>query len=67
MSNFISLREVRTLITDVLRVANDLDEGGPPELHPDLQRIRHCLHSALKSIDRATAPDPLWPGPVARA
>ena len=67
MSKFISLWEVRTLITDVLRVVNDLDEGAPPELHVDLQRVRYRLHSALKSIDRARDPDPVWPGLVARA
>jgi hypothetical protein len=41
--NFIPLWEVRTLMTDALRVVNDVDERAPPELHAGLQRIRHRL------------------------
>ena len=67
MSEFIPLWEVRTLVTDALQVVNDVDEGTPPELHAGLQRIRHRLHSALKSLDWAMDPDRGWPRLAARA
>jgi hypothetical protein len=38
----------------------------PPEWHAGLQRIRHRLHSALKSLDRAMDPNSGWPGLAAR-
>jgi len=43
MSEIIPLWEVRNLMTDALRVVNDVDERAPPELHAGLQRIRHRL------------------------
>jgi hypothetical protein len=67
MSEFIPLWEVRTLVTDALEVVNDVDEATPPELHAGLQSIRHRLHSALKSLDRAIDRDRGWPRLAARA
>jgi len=67
MSEFIPLREVRTLMAEALRAVNDVDEDASPDLRVDLRRVRHELHSAILDIDRATDPDPLWPGLAAKA
>ncbi len=67
MSESTSLYEVRTRVTEALRVVNDIGGDGPPALHVDLRRMRLELHSALQSIDRATDPDPFWPRLAARA
>jgi len=62
-----NLREVRTLMTEALRVANEVDQGASPELHTDLKQIRDLLDGALERIDGAMDPDPVWPGLAARA
>jgi hypothetical protein len=67
MSELIVLEEARTLVMEAVRTVNELDEGGPPELHDSLRRIRCRLDSVLESIDRTTDPDPFWPGLAARA
>jgi hypothetical protein len=67
VSEFIALCEVRTLMTEELEVVNDVGEDAPPALDIVLQRTRHHLQFAIKNIDRATDPDPLWPGLAARA
>jgi hypothetical protein len=67
MSNLANLWEVRNLMTQALRVLNDMDDSAPPEFRTYLDPIRDPLHSALKSIDRATVPDLFWPGLAARA
>jgi len=67
MAELLTFWEVRTLMTDALQVVNDIDDGASSELHTGLRRVRHHLHSALKSIDRATVPDPLRPGVAAPA
>ena len=61
-----NLREVRTLMTEALRVANEVDQGASPELHTDLKQIRDLLDGALERIDGAMDPDPVWPGLAAR-
>jgi hypothetical protein len=67
MSEFIALCEARTLMTDALRVVNDVGEDALPELGADLRCVRHHLDSAIQSVDRAMDPDPSWPGLAARA
>ena len=67
MSDLANLREVRNLMTQALRVLNDMDDRAPPEFRTYLDSIRNRLHSALKSIDRVTELDSLWPGLAARA
>jgi len=62
-----NLREVRTLMTEALRVANEVDQGASPEMHIDLKQIRDLLDGALERIDGAMDPDPVWPGLAARA
>jgi hypothetical protein len=66
-TEFIALCEVRTLMTEALQIVDDVGEDAPPELHIGLQRMRRHLHSAIKSIDLATDPEPVWPGLAARA
>src|SRR6266496_5313352 len=58
MSESTSLYGVRILVTEALRAVNDIGVYGPPDLHVDFRRMRHELHSALRSIDRVTDPDP---------
>jgi hypothetical protein len=67
MSEFIALCEARTLMTEALRVVNDVGEDASPELHAGLRRVRHHLDSAIQGVYRATDPDPTWPGFAARA
>jgi len=59
--------EARSLMTEALQVANDVDQGAPPELHIGLEHIRDLLDGALERIDGAMDPDPVWPGLAARA
>jgi hypothetical protein len=61
------LGEVRSLMTEALQVAKEVDQGAPPELHADLQQIRDLLDSAIERVDGAIDPDPFWPGLAARA
>ena len=63
MSEFNPFWELRGSVVEALRVANDVDEDASPELNTAKLR----LHSLLQSIDRATDPDPFWPGLAARA
>jgi hypothetical protein len=63
MSNFTCLWEVRDLMTQALRLLNEMDTGAPAELRP----IIRPLQSALKSIDQSIIVDPFWPGLSARA
>jgi hypothetical protein len=58
LAEFIPLWEVRTLMTDALRVVNDVDERAPPGLHAGF---------AAHQASSATAADPPWPGLNARA
>src|SRR6266705_111058 len=37
------LCEVRSLMTEALRLANDVDQEAPPELHTGLEQIRDLL------------------------
>ena len=67
MSESTLLYQVRTLMAEALRAVNDIREDPPPDLRVDLRRMRHELHSAILDIDRATDPDPFWPGLAARA
>jgi hypothetical protein len=67
MSELIALCEARALMSEALRVVNDVDGDALPESHAGLRCIRHHLHSALKGIDRVTVSDPFWPGLAARA
>jgi hypothetical protein len=67
MSEFNPLWELRSSVTEALRVANDVDEDASPELHTALREIRLRLHSVLRSVERATDPHPFWPGLAARA
>ncbi len=61
------LCEARSLMTEALRVANDVDQGAQPELHVGLEHIKNLLDCALGRIDGAMDPDPVWPGLAARA
>jgi len=45
------LHEVRSLMNEALRVANDVDQDVPPELHLGLEHIRDLLDCAIKSMD----------------
>ncbi len=45
--------EARSLMTEALQVANDVDQGAPPELHIGLEHIRDLLDGALERIDGA--------------
>ena len=67
MFEFIALCEARTLMTEALRVVNDVGEDALPELGADLRCVRHHLDFAIRSVDRATDPDPIWLGLAARA
>jgi len=61
------LSEARSLMTEALRVANDVDQDAPPELHAGLEHIRDLLDCVLERIDGVMDPDPIWPGLTARA
>jgi len=61
------LSEARSLMTEALRVANNVDQAAPPELHSGLEHIRDLLDCVLERIDGVTDPDPIWPGLTARA
>ncbi len=61
------LHEVRSLMNEALRVANDVDQDVPPELHLGLEHIRDLLDCAIKSMDSATNTQPVWPSLAARA
>jgi len=60
------LHEVRSLMNEALRVANDVDQNVPPELHLGLEHIRDLLDCAIKS-DGGTDAQPIRPGLAARA
>jgi hypothetical protein len=61
------LHEVRSLMNEALRVANDVDQNVPPELHLGLEHIRDLLDCAIKSMDGEPDAQPTWPGLAARA
>ncbi len=61
------LREARSLMTEALRVANDVNQDVPPELHIGLEHIRDLLDCAISRIDGAMDADPVWPSLAARA
>ena len=61
------LGEVRSLMTEALRVANKVDRGAPPELHDGLEHIRDLLDCAVERIHSSMDADPVWPGLAARA
>ena len=67
MSEFIALCEARTLMTEALRVVNDVGEDAAPELNVELRCVRHYLDAAIQGVYRATDPAPTWPGLAARA
>jgi len=52
------LSEARSLMTEALRVANDVDQDAPPELHAGLEHIRDLLDWVLERIDGVTDPGP---------
>jgi hypothetical protein len=56
------LCDARSLMTEALRVANDVDQDAPAELHPGLEQIRALLDCALERIDGVMDPDPVRPG-----
>ena len=45
-------------MTEALRVANDVDQDAPPELHAGLEHIRDLLDWVLERIDGVTDPGP---------
>jgi hypothetical protein len=61
------LREARSLMTEALRVANDVNQDVPPELHTGLEHIRDLLDCAIRSMDGAMDADAVWPSLAARA
>jgi hypothetical protein len=50
------LCEVRGLMTEASRLANDVDQEAPPELHTGLEQIRDLLDSALDEDRRGDGP-----------
>jgi hypothetical protein len=61
------LHEVRSLMNEALRVANDIDQDVRSELHLGLEHIRGLLDCAIKSMDSARDTQPVWPSLAARA
>jgi hypothetical protein len=61
------LGELRSLMTEALQVANDVDQAASPELHAGLEQIRVLLDLAVGRIDVTLDPDPFWPRLAARA
>ena len=45
------LNEARSLMTEALRAASDVDQDAPPELHAGLEHIRDLLDCVLERID----------------
>jgi hypothetical protein len=62
-----NLRELRNLMTEALRIASDLDQDAPPELHSGLEHMRDVLDCALERIDGTMGPNRVWPDLAARA
>jgi hypothetical protein len=60
------LGEMRSLTTEALKIANDLEQAAPPELHAGLQIIADLLDSAIERIEGAMK-EPRWPRLAARA
>ena len=62
-----NLRELRNLMTEALRIANDLDQNVPPELRPGLEHMRDLLDCALERIDGTMGRNRVWADLTARA